>query len=335
LEKIYNIFGIISVLIVYVLPLFILAFLNARIIMRLRVRPFTVKLVNSQKHVEMSHLKSRTPGAESAHPKTKQSITVCQSNFSKNDRNLSITLVMVAVTFMILTFPFQAYWFFENFFKTFLVTTENVNNVEQMLKLNQNISLSEYNYDESHNAQENKVNLREVTFAIKNLNYLINFFLYSALSKLFRQEFFALITRKNTSSPIPSDHLLTSSIRSASQKKRNNSSLTRVSFSMKALKDLPNRNSKKCYLQIKIEPSNFFNYFRKNESKSSKMTIKNEDKGISNRTSGEQSSSVLRDNGKVLGSAESEPNIIKPVRTMVKTYRERSSSSSVMKNFST
>lgn len=50
------------------------------------------------------------------HPSTATSFAAT-SNTSKNDRNLSITLVTLAITFMIFTFPFQAHWFYENIYK--------------------------------------------------------------------------------------------------------------------------------------------------------------------------------------------------------------------------
>lgn len=144
--KIYSIFGTLSVILVYVLPFLILAVLNLMIIVRLRQRPFqTTSSSSTTGAINNVHRVSSVNNSFAAMTTTATTITnrpshllvpnciadelsststpvapstmtsSCTNNYSsKNDRNLSITLVTLAVTFMIFTFPFQANWFYEN-----------------------------------------------------------------------------------------------------------------------------------------------------------------------------------------------------------------------------
>ncbi len=92
---------------------------------------------------------------------------------SKTDRNMSITLVTVAMVFMILTFPYQGYWFYEQW--------------------------QQFRHPDSETEQMDSPPLfQKLTLTIKNMNYVINFFMYSALSTLFREEFIAIFTRKKS-----------------------------------------------------------------------------------------------------------------------------------------
>jgi hypothetical protein len=294
--EIYSFMGSVSVLLVYVVPFFLLAILNIMIIIKLQQRPFHSKVVKSktiarkastafqamnvigtsmlqtnetitmnqvtannatsnsgpssggdsdQKQPRngssaleaiVSHLTSLPPSDQL--PKTSIQLV----NSSKNDQNLSITLVTVAVTFMVLTFPFQAYWFYEQFL---------------------DISRTEHTLTE--------LNLRNLTFIFKNTNYLINFFLYSALSKLFRAEFLALVVDDKfffIGSCIKCLFLSKKDI-SENKKRRNkdfanSSSFAEISFSMDALKKLKSGDFASArYFGVKIEPSNFMTYFRR------------------------------------------------------------------------
>ena len=130
------------------MPSIVLAILNIMIIIRLRIRPFssasmqsrklTIQKLNQNKEGEKCELseencqtnKSNSIRNQKSVTKLSNEITKklnvptpfsnnssnSKSNNSKNDRNLSITLVTVAIVFMILTFPFQGYWFYENFY---------------------------------------------------------------------------------------------------------------------------------------------------------------------------------------------------------------------------
>ena len=150
-ETSYRIIGILSIILIYVMPSIVLAILNIMIIIRLRIRPFSSASMQSRKltllkrnrnnqnkegeKCELSEENYRTNKSNSIHNQksvtklsneTTKKLNVptpfsnnssnTRSNNSKNDRNLSITLVTVAIVFMILTFPFQGYWFYENFY---------------------------------------------------------------------------------------------------------------------------------------------------------------------------------------------------------------------------
>ena len=152
--KIYSLMGTFSVLIVYVIPFFLLIFLNAMIIVHLRSRPFQNRLEAGYNKVgKNENLQS----------------SLNDTSNSKTSQNVNVTLVTVACCNLILTFPFQAFWFYEQFI------------VSQ-------ISEAEFN------PSNLKRNLGNLTFILKNMNYLINFFLYSALSRLFKEELFVLLT---------------------------------------------------------------------------------------------------------------------------------------------
>lgn len=144
-ETSYRIIGILSIILIYVMPSIILAILNIMIIIRLRIRPFSSASMRSRKlitqkrmtrNVELSEDNNRSISVHNSKPivrlsenpikrlsvpqsfnnKNNSSCNSRSNNSSKNDRNLSITLVTVAIVFMILTFPFQGYWFYENFY---------------------------------------------------------------------------------------------------------------------------------------------------------------------------------------------------------------------------
>lgn len=131
-ERIYVLFGILSIILIYVIPSIILAILNTMIVMRLRVRSFnltsvvmerkdTIKQQRSQSTKEQQ-LKTNTDVSDlnefsidcTSMQTSDQGKTM--STQAKNDRNLSISLVIVTMVFVILTFPFQGFWFYENLY---------------------------------------------------------------------------------------------------------------------------------------------------------------------------------------------------------------------------
>lgn len=274
-KEIYSIFGTLSVILVYVLPFFILAFLNIMIIVRLRQRPFQKKTTNLRRKLSAAvpknskgHQANEVQGSEETQNNNNQQLLASiVTNNSKNDQNLSITLVTLAITFMILTFPFQAHWFYENIYSSIWSisvdaqdtkknsTQERISATESFSTnvLLQSLGNGTLIYDKNEDSQ---ITLGDVTFMIKNMNYLINFFLYSALSKLFRQEFLAMIStgeywNRCLKWPCPSQN--------------QHSSLAELSFSSEAFKSFKNgdyRNAKKKMFLVKLEPANFFEYFR-------------------------------------------------------------------------
>lgn len=306
--KTYSFFGIISVLLVYVVPFFILAILNIMIIIKLRLRPFQSKFVSHKKP-------SQSYQNEIGDPNTNTGFVyqVVQFNQSKNDRNLSITLVTVAVTFMMLTFPFQAFWFYENFYKQFASNNSNLTN------------------ETLHTIEKY---FKDTTFSIKNMNYLINFFLYSALSKLFRQEFLALFSSEkiNIRRKCEKDMVKKKgrNKKKSGEVEKCNSTFAELSFSMEAFKSLKNGNIKNNakLLRIRVEPSNFLKYFQIGRLNYEIEVAKSDDfvdkKNESNETSNEQNESAEdKSINKCCKSSSTQA-----VRTTIKQYKmqERPSS---------
>ena len=292
-QQIYFIFGTLSVILVYFLPFFILAFLNAMIIVRLRHRPFQKKFMTVKKFP----VSKKSPDTVNKNNSTNEipmldetpqtfNLSAVPIN-SSNDQNLSITLVTLAITFMILTFPFQTHWFYENIYSiwskraaaavgdqnliplstvtqnpigviTDLISPYPVNRTTTTTLIHENSSNTS-----SLSSSTMTITIGDVTFMIKNMNYLINFFLYSALSKLFRQEFLTMIS---------ADEYLNKFskwTRSFLQEK-SSSSLAELSFSAEAFKNLKNgdyRKSKQKLFLVKLEPSNFFEYFRSSKNR--------------------------------------------------------------------
>ena len=200
LEEVYNIFGIMSVMIVYIIPYFVLGVLNVMIIFKINERskrPIrrSIKCTTSSnkgyafKNSEMV-LKSNASGEVLVPPKSRENNLSILSNVSrgrngsssaKNDINLNITLIAVAITFIILTLPYQILWYYENF---------HLNSPSQ--REPNKICSKDYSNNE-HFFNFNFDKLKELVFILKNMNYLINFILYSALSKIFRDEFIGFI----------------------------------------------------------------------------------------------------------------------------------------------
>lgn len=102
----------------------------------------------------------------------------------KTDRAINIMLITVSVSFLVLTMPYQIIWVTDRIFEFVLKTKieraqeseysneEAINRIKREYGLYQLISYS----------------LKDITLVLRNLNFSINFFLYSTMSNLFRQE---------------------------------------------------------------------------------------------------------------------------------------------------
>ena len=119
----YKVFGVASITLTYVVPSVILAILNIMIIIRLRDRSLHSTSIKAR-HRQREQLQSGNEFSMDESPDINAKISTRSEasksksirNLSqKNDRNLSISLVILAIVFMILTFPFQGFWFYENF----------------------------------------------------------------------------------------------------------------------------------------------------------------------------------------------------------------------------
>lgn len=171
-KTMYVTFGFISISLIYFVPFIILAVLNTKTIWALQKRPFkrrnSIQFEAHQPQLTVIlHSHSSDNMKRQLSPQTKcQPMVLC---YAKNDRNLTVTLLAVGITYMVLTFPYQLYW------------------VNHMLN-----DVIEYDTDLEMMClqKRNRIIFFEMTFMFRNLNYVINFVLYSLLSKLFRDEFF-------------------------------------------------------------------------------------------------------------------------------------------------
>jgi hypothetical protein len=187
-EKIYEYLGFVSIILIYFLPFITLAILNAMILHRLRVSPFSNKQLTLTRHKSFKRSNNSCKQKKKSEKNTAsnleknsvtQSVVTTQSqpvSNCKNDRSLSVTLLTVSVTFMILTFPFQIHWMANNIK---LFKSNAISNLTDFVEMPRDYQAFYYH-------------LQFLMFFIKNMNYVINFFLYSALSTLFRQEFLAI-----------------------------------------------------------------------------------------------------------------------------------------------
>lgn len=98
----------------------------------------------------------------------------------KNDHSISIMLVVVSFTFVILTFPYQITWLLNQIYNIIIeqkLAKVNTNTPEYMELENRILVHHIFFYT-----------LKDLTFILRNLNFSINFFLYSSMSNTFRKK---------------------------------------------------------------------------------------------------------------------------------------------------
>ncbi|CAF2410630.1 unnamed protein product [Rotaria sp. Silwood2] len=142
---VYKIFGTISVIFTYIVPFFFLGILNILIVYRLHARQNTV----IQRSLMQSSSTFNTDSSFGSSSTRKR-----QHKQRNTDRNITLMLITVAIAFMVMTFPYQIYWFYMQIRQ---VTAQNTT-------------------------------LVTLTQTFRYLNCCCNFFLYSATSSLFRRE---------------------------------------------------------------------------------------------------------------------------------------------------
>lgn len=98
-----------------------------------------------------------------------------QARRDTNDRAINIMLVIVSVTFLVLTFPYQFVWLADQIYRAKLNRKFDVNFDSRSLNDLWLYELISYT-------------LKDIALTIRNLNFTINFFLYSTMSNLFRKE---------------------------------------------------------------------------------------------------------------------------------------------------
>ncbi|CAF0839212.1 unnamed protein product [Adineta ricciae] len=153
---VYKIFGTISVIFTYIAPFIFLGILNILIVYRLHARQQTA-IQHSLKVTKVGH---RT-GASSA----STSMRKRQQRQRNTDRNITFMLITVAIAFMVMSFPFQIYWFY--------------------MQIRQ-LTIPD-------------PTLFTLTQTFRYLNCCCNVFLYSATSSLFRRQLREIFHCSNTS----------------------------------------------------------------------------------------------------------------------------------------
>ena len=101
----------------------------------------------------------------------------------KNDKSINIMLITVSIAFLLLTFPYQIIWIVEKLYLEFL-------SEKQIL----------FEYDSAKKKELFAFRIitsamKDLCLVVRNLNFSINFFLYSTMSNLFRQELNKLFQR--------------------------------------------------------------------------------------------------------------------------------------------
>ncbi|CAF1258797.1 unnamed protein product [Rotaria sordida] len=142
---VYKIFGTISVIFTYIVPFFFLGILSSLIVYRLHTRQNTV-IQRSIMQTSKTFSIDSSCGTSSTRKRQQK-----QRNI---DRNITFMLIVVAIAFMVMTFPYQIYWFYMQ--------------IRQLTGKN--------------------TTLVTLTQTFRYLNCCCNFFLYSATSSLFRRE---------------------------------------------------------------------------------------------------------------------------------------------------
>lgn len=338
--KYYKYLGFISILLIYFFPFVILAILNAMILYRLRVSPFSSKLVTLRnksfnKSLKVSSIKSKNSSKKKkeailtnnenpssnligasvaasvgtsvslanpvstnnntqvASASLAQTVIPIQTTNSKNDRSLSITLLTVSITFVVLTFPFQINWIFHNIdiFKSSQYSSNKteLNTTHTTTKVNATLRDSSFSNHLNLTASITNVttlsNLEyyQISFIIKNMNYVINFFLYSALSTLFRQEFLAIFKESKFFACVKCINYKRVITEAKFSKK---SSMSEIVFPVNPSSTNKNGNNK--YLKIRIEPTNLAKYLTNKKTSHNKSNEINLNKSYHNNKSNEE-----------------------------------------------
>jgi hypothetical protein len=112
-----------------------------------------------------------------------------------NDRAINVMLITVSVAFLVLTFPFQFCWIADQFYKLWLANEEQASLLQDRYRAN-NSTLRNATTNDYDISQKGGINVyqvmsyavQDVALMIRNLNFSINFFLYSTMSNLFRKQ---------------------------------------------------------------------------------------------------------------------------------------------------
>ena len=123
----------------------------------------------------------------------------------KNDKSINSMLITVSVAFLVLTFPYQLIWLTDQIYKIYrnykkdvssYSNANNSNNISPKFRGNESdliirniVSDMEEKIDYGINIYELvSYTIMDIALIIRNLNFSMNFFLYSTMSNLFRKE---------------------------------------------------------------------------------------------------------------------------------------------------
>jgi growth hormone secretagogue receptor len=192
-KDVHLVFGFISIALVYFIPFFVLAILNSQTMWTLKKRS-TLSAFKYRKE-KMKTTKRKIPantklcclgkdridldGTENIPMSSKlgnKTSTFEIRSCSRKERNLTITLLVIGITYMLLTLPYQIYWIYHLFNEL----KDYIDDIELMCI-----------------ERKARMDFYELTFMCRNLNYVVNFILYSVLSKLFRSELSEVIFNIN------------------------------------------------------------------------------------------------------------------------------------------
>lgn len=92
----------------------------------------------------------------------------------KNDGSINFMLITVSVSFLALTFPYQIIWAADQLYR--------------LLVFNENVAKRTISQHDEVIYELVSATLKDIALTIRNLNFSMNFFLYSTMSNLFRRE---------------------------------------------------------------------------------------------------------------------------------------------------
>ena len=95
----------------------------------------------------------------------------------KIDRAINLMLITVSISFLVLTFPYQIIWVIDQI-SEFIFKRKMDSNLRDKEKIKEDYIFYELI----------SYSVKDIALVLRNLNFSINFFLYSTMSNLFRQE---------------------------------------------------------------------------------------------------------------------------------------------------
>lgn len=99
-----------------------------------------------------------------------------------NDCSINIMLITVSVSFLILTFPYQLVWLCDQIYRDYIMKKVSEPTTSENMLLKETLEMNLFIY------LMVSFSIKDISLMLRNLNFSINFFLYSTMSNLFRKE---------------------------------------------------------------------------------------------------------------------------------------------------